>query len=76
MKDGLVLFTIYDRTTSDYPGEFVCRRYSGETGRPIDTGGPFLRGETLEAIRGHLPLGLVNLGRQLGDDPVIVETWV
>jgi hypothetical protein len=32
-------------------------------------------GKTLAAVRKRLPAGLVNLGREEGDEPSVVETW-
>lgn len=31
---------------------------------------------TLEGIRDFVPFGLVCLGREPGDDPAIVESWI
>lgn len=69
------MFTIYGRPL-DYPDEFVCRRWDERTGKPVDVGEPFACGRTLDDVRHALPLGLVNIGRQPGDDWAIVETWV
>ena len=33
-------------------------------------------GPSLEFVRGMLPRGLFNLGREPNDEPQIVETWV
>ena len=69
------LHTIYGRPL-DYPDEFVCRRWDERTGDVLDVGEPFARGRTLDEVRRALPAGLVNIGRQPGDDPAIVESWV
>jgi hypothetical protein len=70
----LAFYTIYDRPT-DHPGEFICRKYLA--------GGSFCvaceivaRGENLAAVRKGLPDGLHNIGREVDDDPKIVEVWI
>ncbi len=71
----LNLWTVYDNP-SDYPGQFVARRF-------IITGpaGPFATGEmftadTLEEIRAMIPQGLFRMEPWQGDDIKIVETWI
>jgi hypothetical protein len=74
-KAAVTLYTVYGMP-SDFPHEFVCRRYDGRTAEPIDLGEPFARGRTLDEVRRALPAGLYNLGRQPFDDWAIVESWV
>jgi len=73
----MIFYAIYDHP-SDYPHEFVCRRWRAARGavRPIDNGEPFARGQTLDSVRAMLPANLTNLGRKHGDDPRLVETWI
>ena len=77
MSQQLLIYTIYGRP-SDYPTEFVCRRWNGYAQMPtvLDTSEPFARGKTLDEVRRQLPAGLTNIGRERMDDPVIVESWV
>jgi hypothetical protein len=73
MSSVLSLFTIYERP-KDYPNNFVVRRWIIVGGQP--TGQECQLADTLEESRILIPPGLFNLGRQPGDDPAIVETWV
>lgn len=78
MRDDPFLYTIYDHP-SDYPEHFVARRWSlvgnQDPARP-DPGPVVAIGLTLDEVRGLLPRGLTCIGRDAGDDPVIVETWL
>lgn len=61
----------------DYPGLYTVRRHEcfHKVGKPIAS--PEVKtAANLEAARALIPGGLVCLYRDLGDDPVIVETWV
>jgi len=80
-KNQCRLFTITHRT-KDYGERFVVREH-----RVMLTGGPdhgtILVGATpvavaddLEAARRSIPRGLYNVGRDVADDPVIVESWI
>lgn len=70
----LLIWTIYDHPT-DYPEWFVAKPHII---RP-KTSGPMpmhLMATTLDTLRLMLPDGLTRLGRQLNDDPFIIEVWV
>lgn len=73
--DTLSIWTITANPT-DYPGQHVARRHvimpAAEAG-PTDD----LRiANNLDQVRAQLPAGLVNLGREPTEDPVIVESWI
>ena len=79
-NDRITLWNIY-YNPSDFPGKYVVRRYysvlEGEKGvSQVDLHADVF--DTLEQAREFLPKnqGLVNLGRNPNDDPVIVEVWV
>lgn len=71
----LTQYTIYERP-SDYPESFVVREWHIVRGRdePV-AGGVVAVAKTLGDARLAVPDGLINIGRQPGDDSVIVETW-
>ena len=72
----LEVWTIYQRP-ADYPGGFVARMHV--VGATAALCGPTDRayfGPTLDSVRGQLPSGLVCLGREAGDEPQIVESWI
>ena len=71
--DVLEMFVIYDHP-KDYPDFVVLRVWSVHAGR-VEPGISYVE-KTIEACRRHLPNGAINIGRQPGDDPVIVEVWV
>jgi hypothetical protein len=75
---SLNLYTIYD-SPRDFPGEFICRRFEiicdGAERMPVARE-MVARGPTLQAVRDQLPPGLYRLGRDVTDEPQIVETWV
>jgi len=71
----LIMYTIY-KHPSDYPDEYVCRRWTAGRLVPIDTAEPFARAQTLEAVRAQLPRGLYRLNREAGDQPQVAETWI
>ena len=67
----LSIWTVYDHP-SDFPNNYVARRFDGET----PTGDIMVCPE-LEQIREQLrSLGLVQIARMDGDDPKILETWI
>jgi hypothetical protein len=66
----LDIWIIYDNP-SDYPGQFVARRF--QMNRPT---ADVLTAGSLEAVRALLPAGLVRLERTQHDQPHIVEVWV
>ena len=71
----MVMYTIYEKP-KDHPLYFVLRGHeileSGGS-RPLPT---CVLAQTLEEARHHVPFGHCNIGREQGDDPCIVETWV
>lgn len=69
----LPMWTIYDHP-SDYPLHFVVRSYLVNRGGEHDS--HIALAETLEEARGLIPSGQTCLGRQPGDEPQIVETWI
>ena len=75
MSNSLSMYVVYDKTTKDYPGEYVCRRHEITPGvaAPKELVG---RAATLEEIRDMIPEGCHRLPRHPSDDPVILETWV
>jgi hypothetical protein len=70
----LEIYTIYF-DAADHPGKYAVRRFV------VDANGATpdatLRlADSLDKARCYLPPGLHNLGRELGDEPQIVESWV
>lgn len=74
MADTLPMWTITENP-SDHPGKFVARLWLVE-GRVIAATTDIHIADDLKAVRAMLPGGLINIGRQPEDDPVIVETWI
>lgn len=72
--DVLHQFVIY-RNPADYPDKVVVRRWSIGAAQVTPDAAPLTLVDTVEAARAALPPGLVCLGREPGDDPVIVEVW-
>jgi hypothetical protein len=66
---GLVMYVIYKHPL-DYPKEYVCRRWVGET----PDAEPYARGK-LSEVRRALPPGLYRMPRWKNDDPAILEVW-
>lgn len=80
MPDDLPMWVIYDHP-KDFPDCFVARKHVVVGGLPpgISMSGATpetLTADTLAALREKLPPGLTCLTRDLGDDPVILETWL
>jgi hypothetical protein len=70
----LPMWVIYEHP-SDYPEHFVVRCVHVTAGKLVfDTACTLC--PTLEDARASLPEGLLNIGRQEGDDPVIREVWL
>lgn len=73
--EGLQMYVIYNRPL-DYPGNVVLRRWIvNSLGGLPDPEPVILTGSVAEA-RTHVPVGLVNIGRQPDDEDQIVEVWV
>lgn len=68
------MWVIYEHPP-DMPEWYVARRREITPGKDEPTG-DFLLGNTLDAVRDLLPVGLVRLCRDPTDDPVIVEIWL
>lgn len=80
MVDPLFHYTVY-RNPTDYPDALIVRRAKIGPGTIEHERLPFMLGpntdDVLATIRRELgKRGLVNLGRQPNDDPVIVECWI
>lgn len=71
---GLSMYVVY-ASPRDYPGEFVARRFVLAEGQVLPRE-LVARGKTLAEVQAGLPGGLYSLGRQPGDDPCIVQTWI
>lgn len=74
-SEAVYLYTIYFNPF-DFPGDYVVKKWEiGANDMYQDLG--FIKiTKTLAEARQKLPKGLVNLGREVGDDPVIVESWI
>ena len=68
----LEMYVVYDKTTIDYPGKYVIRRFVD--GAPDME--PLIVGDTLEGVLSALPPGLSKLARSPYDEPVILEVWL
>lgn len=71
----LSTWTIYDSPT-DYPDQFVVRRWDVPEGGGGPVPGEAVAVSSLEEARASIPDGRFNLHRAPGDDPTIVETWL
>lgn len=74
MTDHLEVWAIY-RSPSDYPGQYVARKFLATVPDPTPTTEMFTAA-TLGEIRALLPPGLNCFDRDDSDDPKIVETWL
>jgi hypothetical protein len=78
MADALAIFTIYE-SPKDYPGRIVVRRSEvnadGARVDPEPLAVVLTLAEARIAIESVQP-GLICLGRNPSDDPVIVECWL
>jgi hypothetical protein len=78
----LVVWTIY-YNPSDYPGKYVVRAHDvrrvtqdgGTTGVSVPRRVAFIC-DSLAGARSKVPYGLICLGREDGDEPQIVESWI
>jgi hypothetical protein len=68
-------YSIYDRP-ADHPEEIVCREWLLYPGGQISPGRLLARGQSLEAVRAHVPRGLVCLEPFPGDVACLIETWI
>lgn len=74
-SDKLSLWTVYDHP-KDYPDCFVTRRSTVGPGGVVEITSDMFAADSLEELRALLPRGLVCIGRNPFDDPVIVEVWL
>jgi len=74
-RGQFTIWTIYDRP-KDHPEGFIARRFEvGGGGKTVATADT-INGK-LDDIRMALErAGLVNIRRQEGDEPQIVESWI
>ncbi len=75
-KDQLEFWTVYDNP-KDFPGQFVARRFEVSGGQEPQPTKDALLGKTFKDIEEHFSKqGFTWLGRNRGDDPVIVGTYM
>lgn len=60
----------------DYPGKVVVMEFVIESGKLHARQEPTYVGDSLDAARRAIPVGLLNIGRTPVDEPQIVEVWV
>ena len=84
----LTIWVIYYGAKNHPPGKWVVRAQDtqaalesalarpGETEPGIRPHETFYECDSLEEARAKVPIGLYRMGRQPGDDPVIVECWL
>ena len=68
------LITVY-RSPLDYPGQYVARLWRILPGKAEPTPTVIIA-ETLEVLRGKIPVNMTIFGRNENDDPAIVECWM
>lgn len=74
-RDALRVWTIYDHPR-DFPDYFVAREWLINRGESFPSGN-VAASNSLDALRAMMmKTGLVCLGREPGDDALIIETWV
>lgn len=59
------------KNPSDYPGKYVARLWTLD--KPTEFA---IIKDTLAEVRAAIPAGFTMLAPSVGDDPVIVETWI
>jgi hypothetical protein len=69
------VYTIYDHPR-DYPQGFVVREWAIIDGATDPVPRTAWYADSLASARLLVPDGHANIGREPGDDPYIVETWV
>lgn len=76
MSEPLVMWTIYDHP-SDWPDWIVARAWYCDKGPEPVPGDRLLMNKDIDKMRALMvDMGLVCLGRNEGDDPAVVETWI
>lgn len=73
--DSLAVWVIYERP-ADYPDGYIVRPQYVLRGGLVRASALYRVAATLDAVRTHLPPGLVPLGRKPDDEPHIREVWV
>lgn len=73
-RDSLPMWVVCRPTTSDFSGQWTARMHL-TLPMPQFTD-LLIVAANLDEVRRQLPPGLINLGRQAEDDPVIEEVWV
>lgn len=74
-EDFLYGWTVFGNP-SDYPNQFVVRRWRTRAGVVEQEKSVWCVAASLEAARASIPEGRVRLDRHPSDDPVIVEVWL
>jgi hypothetical protein len=59
------------KNPSDYPDKYVARLWDSD--KPTEF---VIIKDTLAEVRALIPAGFIRLAPSVGDDPVIVETWI
>ena len=73
-RDYLSMWVIYEHP-KDFPDKFVARLHMAWKGGHAPTNCAVI-GDTLDEVRDRLPEGVINIGRQIEDEPHIVEVWL
>jgi len=68
-------YTVYFNP-SDYPGEYVVRRFVISGMNILQDKDIWARRQTLEEARKTIPRTQALMARHPSDDPVIVEVWI
>ena len=75
-EEPLLMYVLYDRTTKDYPNEYVLRIHEIRADRAVATSKAWFA-STPEPLRQFArERGLVRINRYPTDDPVILESWI
>ncbi len=71
-----LVFYVITHGTKDHGDKYVLRRQvAGKSVIYVEKGAVGVR-DTLAQVRTLVPDGLVRMPRVVGDDPVIMETWM
>lgn len=71
----LSMWTVYQSPT-DYPGQFVARRWICDNNPPIATSDMLVSPLYEDIRRAMIERDMVRMQRNDEDDPVILETWI
>lgn len=72
----LVLYVVFFNTMDFHDVYVVRAQYVLRTGQVGVNPEPHYVGPTLDLARASIPPGFVNVGRQPGDSPGLLEVWV